>query len=63
MADGGVEVEGWTGRLDPRPAAAGRALADTKFYAMGRGIHVTAGLAAIYWNPKNTIRGNYTVQC
>lgn len=61
VADGGVKVEGWTGRLDPKPAAAGRTLADTKFIAMGSGIHVTAGPAAIYWNPKNTIRGNYTV--
>lgn len=62
VADGGVKVPGWTGRLDPRPAAAGRKITDTKFIAMGNGIHATAGPAAIYWNPAITARGNYTVQ-
>lgn len=61
VADGGVKVPGWTGRLDPRPAAAGRKLTDVKFYKMGKGIHATAGPAAIYWNPANTKRGNYSV--
>lgn len=61
VKDGGVKVAGWTGRLDSRPAASGRTLADTKFYTMGKGIHVTAGPAATYWNPANNIRGNYTV--
>lgn len=60
--DGGVKVAGWTGRLDPRPAAQGRKITDTKFITMGNGIHATAGPAAIYWNPANTARGNYTVQ-
>jgi len=62
VADGGVKVAGWTGRVDPRPAAAGRKITDAKFYTMGKGIHATAGPAAIYWNPANTARGNYTVQ-
>ncbi len=60
--EGGVKVPGWTGRLDPRPAAAGRKLTDAKFVSMGSGIHVTAGPAAIYWNPSNSVPGgNYTV--
>ena len=29
---------------------------------MGSGIHVTAGPAAIYWNPSNTMTGNYSVK-
>ncbi|MEO5579013.1 MAG: hypothetical protein ABIR58_00025 [Gemmatimonadaceae bacterium] len=62
VADGGVKVAGWKGRLDPRPAAAGRKITDAKFYSMGKGIHATAGPAAIYWNPANVARGNYTVQ-
>ena len=62
ISEGGVKVPGWTGRLDPRPAAAGRKLTDAKFIAMGGGIHVTAGPAAIYWNPANSVDGgNYTV--
>jgi len=36
---------------------------DVKFVQMGAaGMHVTAGPAAIYWNPANTISGNYTVK-
>ncbi len=62
VSEGGVKVAGWTGRLDPRPAAAGRKLTDAKFVSMGSGIHVTAGPAAIYWNPSNSVSGgNYTV--
>jgi hypothetical protein len=61
-ADGGVRVPGWTGRIDPRPASQGRKLTDTKFVAMEPGIHVTAGPAAIYWNPENNPSGNYTVK-
>ena len=63
VSEGGVKVAGWTGRLDPRPAAQGRKLTDAKFVGMGSGIHVTAGPAAIYWNPSNSVEGgNYTVQ-
>lgn len=61
--EGGVKVAGWTGRIDPRPASQGRKITDAKFISMGPGIHVTAGPAAIYWNPANSVEGgNYTVQ-
>lgn len=62
VADGGVKVPGWVGRLDPRPTAQGRKLTEARFYTMGSGIHVTTGPAAIYWNPANTLPDNYTVQ-
>lgn len=62
VADGGVKVPGWTGRIDPKPASQGRKITEAKFVPMGGGIHVTAGPAAIYWNPANTVAGgNYTV--
>lgn len=62
IADGGVKVAGWTGRIDPRPAAQGRTINEAKFVSMGSGIHVTAGPAAIYWNPANAPTGNYSVK-
>lgn len=62
VADGGVNVPGWTGRLDPRPTAQGRKITEAKFFTMGSGIHITTGPAAIYWNPANTLPDNYTVQ-
>ena len=62
VSDGGVKVAGWSGRVDPRAASQGRTIADAKFLSMGSGIHVTAGPAAIYWNPSNSRSGNYAVQ-
>lgn len=62
VADGGVKVPGWMGRIDPRPTAQGRKITEAKFFTMGSGIHVTTGPAGIYWNPANTLPDNYTVQ-
>jgi len=61
VANGGVSVPGWTGRIDPQAAKNGRKITDDKVVAMGPGFHVTSGPAAIYWNPANTASGNYTV--
>ena len=61
VADGGVKMAGWTGRIDPQAAKAGRNISEAKFVGMGAGFHVTSGPAAIYWNPTNTAKGNYTI--
>ena len=62
VANGGVHVAGWTGRIDPRAASQGRKITDAVFASMGSGFHVTAGPAAIYWNPANSPTGNYSVK-
>jgi hypothetical protein len=62
VANGGVHVAGWTGRVDPRAATQGRKITDAVFASMGSGIHVTAGPAAIYWNAANSPTGNYGVK-
>ena len=61
VANGGVNVPGWTGRIDPQAAKGGRKITDDKVVSMGPGFHVTSGPAAVYWNPANTASGNYTV--
>src|SRR5215212_9517371 len=61
VADGGVKMAGWTGRIDPQAAQAGKNISEARFVGMGPGFHVTSGPAAIYWNPANTAKGNYTV--
>jgi hypothetical protein len=61
VTDGGVKMAGWTGRIDPQAAKAGRNISEAKFVGMGTGFHVTSGPAAIYWNPANSAKGNYTV--
>src|SRR5512141_1322580 len=61
VAGGGVTLSGWKGRIDPQAARQGKTINDVKMVGMGSGFHVTAGPAAIYWNPANTASGNYTV--
>lgn len=58
---GGISVPGWTGRIDPQNERRGLKIDDAKFYPMGKGMHVTSGPAAIYWDPKYNAEGDYTV--
>jgi hypothetical protein len=46
--------EGWTLRLDRANAPA-----QPKFVAMGDGFHFTSGPAAIYYNPAETMKGDF----
>jgi hypothetical protein len=62
VADGGVLVSGWTGKIDAREAQAGSTLQNAKFAAEGSGFHVTTGPATTYWNPANRAAGDYTVK-
>ena len=55
--------QGWRVRVDRStnasdPDAAGA----IKFVAAGSGFHATNPQAAVYWNPANTIGGNYTLK-
>ena len=54
---------GWKLRVDRStnasdPDAAG----SIKFVAKGSGFHATNPQAAVYWNPANTVTGNYTLK-
>lgn len=60
-ATGGVTAPGWTGRIDPQSEKQGRKITDAKFVVMGKGYHVTAGPAAVYWNPAYSPSGDYSV--
>ena len=60
---GGIGVAGWQGRLDDNAAKRGMTLKDTKFGAAGsKSFHITSGPAAIYYTPKNDVKGAYTVR-
>ena len=55
--------KGWKVRVDRStnasdPDAAG----DIKFVAMGSGFHATNPQAAVFWNPANTVTGNYSLK-
>ena len=62
IANGGISVPGWTGRVDANEAAAGKTLADARLMPHGDGLHATTGPAVTYWNPANTVSGDYTVK-
>ena len=56
VAGGGVLPSGWQAHLDRADAK----LADVSFVTMGDGFHFTTGPAAIYWNPANTVTGEFS---
>ena len=62
VAGGGISVPGWMGQIDPNEKSAGQVLANSKLMAEGSALHVTTGPAVAYWNPANTVSGNYTVK-
>jgi len=55
--------KGWKERVDRSTSASDPDAAGTiKFVTMGTGFHATNPQAAVYWNPANTAKGNYTLK-
>src|ERR1700723_2989547 len=55
--------KGWKMRVDRSASASDPdASGSIKFITMGAGFHATNPKAAVYWNPANTIAGNYTLK-
>lgn len=52
---------GWSARLDDGATKRGMTAANLHFVTMGEGYHVTSGPAAIYYNPRDMMKGSYTV--
>ena len=61
IPDGGIHVPGWKGEVDAGAAKAGQSEKDSRFAKEGKDFHITTGPAIVYWNPKNTASGDYTV--
>jgi len=61
VSDGGIDVPGWTGKIDEREAQSGQVLENARLTMEGDALHVTTGPAVTYWNPANTASGDYTV--
>jgi hypothetical protein len=62
VADGGIKVAGWQGKIDANEAKAGAKLEGAKLEKVGSDLRVTTGPAVAYWNPSNVATGNYTVK-
>jgi len=62
VAGGGGFPAGWHVRTEiARQTGQPAPLANVKFGAMGDGLHVTVGPAAIYWRDADTASGNYHI--
>jgi hypothetical protein len=62
VAGGGITVKGWQGKIDAGAAKKGLTINDSKFAGDGKTLNLTVGPAAAYWNPANTVSGDYTVK-
>jgi hypothetical protein len=61
VAGGGVTVKGWTGRVDSGNRQ-GLAITDSKLAPEGSGKRLMTGAAALYWNPANVGKGDFSVK-
>ena len=61
VTDGGIKAAGWKGKVDRRPASQGKTVSDSKLVMEGRNIRLSVGPAGNFWNPANTLTGNYEV--
>ena len=62
VAGGGIQVQGWSGKIDAREVQQGQTLDNAKFVKEGDGFKVTTGPAVTYWNTANKATGDYTVK-
>lgn len=62
VANGGISVPGWMGKIDASAAKRGSTLNDAKLSKDGDALHVITGPAVAYWNPGDRASGNYTVR-
>lgn len=62
VANGGVSVPGWTGKVDANEEKQGKTLNDAKLSKEGDALHVVTGPAVTYWNTTNKASGDYTVK-
>lgn len=61
IANGGIFVPGWMGKVDEGAAKAGQTEKDARFAKEGDALHITTGPAITYWNPSMKGTGDYTV--
>jgi hypothetical protein len=55
--------KGWKMRIDRSASASDPDASGTvKFVTSGSGFHATTPQAAVFWNPANTVTGNYTLK-
>jgi opacity protein-like surface antigen len=58
---GGIQVEGWKGRVDRRAAGQGKTVNDSRFRMENGALRLSVGPAGNFWNPAHVATGNYEV--
>lgn len=61
VPNGGITAPGWTGKVDKASANFKHTINDSKFVLAANKYTLNIGPAAVYWNPANTAKGDYTV--
>ncbi|MFN2317447.1 MAG: hypothetical protein ABR551_10415 [Gemmatimonadales bacterium] len=61
VADGGIKISGWQGRVDRRPTTQGKTINDSRLVAEGSNLRLSVGPAGNFWNPAHTASGDYQV--
>ena len=61
VAGGGITVKGWMGKEDAGNKQ-GLTINDSKLAPEGKGMRVVTGPAALYWNPRNVGKGDFSVK-
>ena len=61
VAGGGITVKGWQGKEDAGNRQ-GLTVNDGKLAPEGNGFRLMTGPAALYWNPANVAKGDYSVK-
>jgi hypothetical protein len=62
VADGGIKIAGWEGRIDANEEAAGMTIKDAMLGKEGDSLHVVTGPAVSYWKRGDKASGDYTVK-
>src|SRR5262245_54894101 len=61
VPNGGITAAGWKGKVDASSAKNNHTVNDSKFAMSGSTFTLNIGPAAVYWNPANVAKGDYTV--
>lgn len=62
VADGGIKVAGWKGRVDRRPLSQGKTIADSRLAMEGSNLRLSVGPAGNFWNPAHVASGDFDVK-
>jgi hypothetical protein len=62
VADGGIKVEGWKGRIDRRAMTQGKTINDSRMVMENGALRLSVGPAGNFWNPAHMASGDYDVK-